>query len=225
MASAKSLSFPFGAATGAATESSATPEDRSEERALLRRVQAGDQDAFTQVVKKHWKRAFWTAYDVLYDHDGAQDVAQEAFVKVYRAIQSYDLGRDFASWLYRIVLNLSIDHKRRRARDKSIPSDKVGEMVDARKAIVEDEHQAATVERVEFVLQAMPEKYRVPLKMKDLDGLSVDEVARILDISYSTVRWRLHKAREMFRKRWLRQLRREEAPESPAGGNETDLSR
>ena len=60
-------------------------------------------------MKRHWKRAFWTAYDVLYDHDRAQDVAQEAFVKVHRALQRYDLDRDFSSWLYRIVLNLAID--------------------------------------------------------------------------------------------------------------------
>ena len=194
-------------------ESSAEPadqSDRSEERAVLRRAQAGDADAFGEVVRRHWKRAFWTAYDVLYDHETAQDVAQEAFVKAHRALQSYDLDRDFASWLYRIVLNLAIDHKRRRDRDKSVPTDKVEEMMDARRAMVEDEDKAATIERVETVLEGMPEKYRVPLTLKDIDGLSVEEVARILDVSYSTVRWRLHKAREMFRSRWKRLLRREE---------------
>jgi len=184
--------------------------DRTEETALLRRAQAGDQDAFGEVVNRHWKRAFWTAYDVLYDHDLAQDVAQEAFVKAHRALQSYDLDRDFASWLYRIVLNLAIDHKRRRDRDRSVTTDKVEDMVDARKAMVEDEEKAATIERVETVLAGMPDKYRIPLTMKDVDGLSVEEVARILDISYSTVRWRLHKARAMFRERWTRLLRREE---------------
>ena len=79
----------------AAAKSKAEKEDRSEEVALLRRVQAGDSDAFSELVEQHWKRAFWTAYDVLHDHGRAQDVAQEAFVKVHRAIQTYDLGRDF----------------------------------------------------------------------------------------------------------------------------------
>jgi len=186
------------------------PKDRTEEIALLRRAQAGDPEAFGEVVQKHWKRAYWTAYDVLYDHGRAQDVAQEAFVKVHRAIRNYDLDRDFASWLYRIVLNLSIDHKRRRARDKSTPSDKVEELMDARKAMVQDEEKTANIERVEMVLQGMPDKYRIPLTMKDIDGLSVEEVARILDVSYSTVRWRLHKARGLFRERWTRLLRRED---------------
>ena len=186
------------------------PADRTEERALLRKAQAGDPDAFGEVVTKHWKRAFWTAYDVLYDHGRAQDVAQEAFVKVHRAIQNYDLSRDFASWLYRIVLNLAIDHRRKRDRDKSIPSDKVGELMDARRAMVADEEKAANIEWVETVLSCLPDKYRVPLTMKDIDGLSVVEVARILDISYSTVRWRLHKARNLFRERWKRLLRRED---------------
>jgi len=185
-------------------------EDRSEEVALLRRAQAGDQDAFGEIVKLHWKRAFWTAYDVLYDQDRAQDVAQEAFVKVHRALRKYDLGRDFASWLYRIVLNLAIDHKRRLDRDHSIPTDRVEDMVDARRAFAEDEEKAATIERVDTVLASLPEEYRVPLTMKDIDGLSVEEVARILDLSYSTVRWRLHKARSLFRERWTRLLRREE---------------
>jgi len=184
--------------------------DRSEEIALLRRAQAGDQDAFSEVVNRHWKRAFWTAYDVLYDHDRAQDVAQEAFVKVFKALQSYDLGRDFASWLYRIVLNLAIDHKRRMDRDRSIPTDKVEDMVDARKAVAEDEEKAATIERVEQVLQGLPEEFRIPLTMKDIDGLSVEEVAKILDLSYSTVRWRLHRARSLFRERWTRLMQREE---------------
>ncbi|MHC4134558.1 MAG: RNA polymerase sigma factor [Planctomycetota bacterium] len=184
--------------------------DRTEETDLLRRAQAGDQDAFGTIVEKHWKRAFWTAYDVLYDHDRAQDVAQEAFVKVHRALQSYDLGRDFASWLYRIVLNMAIDHKRRRDRDRSIPTDKVEEVMDARKVMVEDEEKAATIERVETVLAGLPDKYRIPLTLKDVDGLSVEEVAQVLDVSYSTVRWRLHKARALFRERWRRLLQREE---------------
>ena len=68
----------------------------------------------------------------------------------------------------------------------------------------------ATVERVETVLASMPEKYRIPLTLKDIDGLPVEEVAKILDISYSTVRWRLHKARGLFRDRYQRLLRREE---------------
>jgi RNA polymerase sigma-70 factor (ECF subfamily) len=185
-------------------------QDRTEEIALLRRAQAGDPDAFGEVVNLHWKRAFWTAYDVLYDHDRAQDVAQEAFVKVHKALQSYDLGRDFASWLYRIVLNLAIDHKRRMERDRTVPTDKVEELVDARRAVAEDDDRAATIERVEQVLQGLPEEYRIPLTMKDIDGLSVEEVARILDLSYSTVRWRLHRARSLFRERWTRLLRREE---------------
>jgi RNA polymerase sigma-70 factor (ECF subfamily) len=182
----------------------------AEEAVLIRRAQAGDADAFGKLVHKHWKRAFWTAYDVLYDHDRAQDVAQEAFVKVYRALQSFDMGRDFASWLYRIVLNLAIDHKRRRERDRSVPTDKVEDLYDARKALAEDDERAATAERVETVLASMPEKYRIPLTLKDLDGLPVEEVARILDISYSTVRWRLHRARALFRERYQRLLRREE---------------
>jgi RNA polymerase sigma-70 factor (ECF subfamily) len=184
--------------------------ERTEEVALLRRAQSGDPEAFGEIVKQHWKRAFWTAYDVLYDHDRAQDVAQEAFVKVHRALRSYDLSRDFASWLYRIVHNVAIDHKRRRDRDRSIPTDKVNELVDARRSLQEDEEQAAKIERVESVLESLPEKYRVPLTLKDIDGLSVEEVARILDVSYSTVRWRLHKARNLFRERWNRRVRREE---------------
>jgi len=201
---------PFPLRLFAAPQEQEKVRERTEEIDLLRRSQAGDQDAFGSIVEKHWKRAFWTAYDVLYDHDRAQDVAQEAFVKVHRALQNYDLGRDFASWLYRIVLNVAIDHKRRRDRDRSIPTDKVEEVMDARKVMVEDEEKAATIERVEAVLAGLPDKYRIPLTLKDIDGLSVEEVAQVLDVSYSTVRWRLHKARALFREHWRRLLQREE---------------
>lgn len=206
MTSAHSL--PLGL-FASAKSGEASSSDRSEEVALLRRAQAGDGDAFGSLVTAHWKRAYWTAYDVLYDHGRAQDVAQEAFVKAHRALQSFDLGRDFASWLHRIVLNLAIDHRRRRARDKSVPTDKVEAMVDARKVHSEDEDRAATIERVESILEGMAEKYRIPLTMKDVEGHSVEEIARILDLTYSTVRWRLHKARTLFRERWQRLLRKE----------------
>jgi len=197
-------------------------EEKSAESDLLRRAQAGDPEAFGQIVTKHWKRAYWTAYDVLYDYDRAQDVAQEAFVKVHRAIHSYDLSRDFASWLYRIVLNVAIDHKRKRDRDRSVPTDKINEMVDARRAVVEDQERAATIEQVEVVLQQLPEKYRVPLTLKDIDGMSVDEVAAILDVSYSTVRWRLHKARRLFRDKWTRLAQRDaRADEKKREGSST----
>ncbi|MHC4938839.1 MAG: RNA polymerase sigma factor [Planctomycetota bacterium] len=194
----------------AGAKSSAEATDKSEEKDLLRRAQAGDADAFGAIVQRHWKRAYWTAYDVLYDHDRAQDAAQEGFVKVHRALQSYDLSRDFASWLFRIVLNVAIDHKRRRDRDRSVPTDRINEMVDARRALVEDEEKAAKIERVELVLSQLPDKYRIPLSLKDLEGMSVEEIAKLLDVSYSTVRWRLHKARKLFREKWTRLLRREE---------------
>jgi RNA polymerase sigma-70 factor (ECF subfamily) len=194
-------------------EADAAGEGSAEEKALLRRAQAGDQDAFGKIVQRHWKKAFWKAYDVLYDHGRAQDAAQEAFVKVHRAIQSYDLSRDFSSWLYRIVLNVAIDHKRRSDRDKSTPTDKIEQMVDARAAVMEDEEQKAVIERVDAVLQGLPEKYRVPIVLKDVDGLSVEEIAKVLDQSYSTVRWRLHKGRAMFRERYNRMIRREDRRE------------
>ena len=82
--------------------------------------------------------------------------------------------------------------------------------MDARKTAAGDEEKAATIERVEQVLEGMPEEYRIPLTLKDIDGLSVEEVAKILDLSYSTVRWRLHRARSLFRERWTRLMRREE---------------
>lgn len=198
----------------AGAKSSAEADDRSAEkdelRDLLRRAQAGDADAFGVVVQRHWKRAYWTAYDVLYDHDRAQDVAQEGFVKVHRALQSYDLSRDFASWLYRIVLNVAIDHKRRRDRDRSVPTDRINEMVDARRALIEDDEKAAKIERVELVLSQLPDKYRIPLSCKDIEGMSVEEIAKLLDVSYSTIRWRLHKARKLFREKWTRLQQRED---------------
>ena len=210
MSRAGSLPLRLLTGTRGVSDADREAQEKTAETELLRRAQAGDPEAFGHIVTKHWKRAYWTAYDVLYDYDRAQDVAQEAFVKVHRAIQSYDLGRDFASWLYRIVLNVAIDHKRKRDRDRSVPTDKIGEMVDARRAVVEDTEQAATIEQVETTLQQLPEKYRIPLTLKDIDGLSVDEVAQLLDVSYSTVRWRLHKARRLFREKWTRAQERME---------------
>ena len=210
MSQSRAIPLRLLSAEPSAAEQAAKAAEKSEERELLRRAQAGDPEAFGQVVTRHWKRAFWTAYDVLYDHDAAQDAAQEGMIKVHRALQSYDLARDFSSWLYRIVLNVAIDHKRKRDRDKSTPTDRIGEMVDARRAQVEDHAKAARIDQVETVLASLSDKYRIPLSLKDLEGMTVDEIAKLLDVSYSTVRWRLHKARKLFREKWNRLQRKEE---------------
>ena len=86
---------------------------------VLRRCQAGDESAYRELLERYQKRAFWIAYNLIHDVEESRDLAQEAFVRVFRSIHSYDPSRSFYTWLYRIVMNLAIDHLRKRSADKS----------------------------------------------------------------------------------------------------------
>jgi len=90
---------------------------------IIRACLEGSQEAFAALVKRHEERAFWAAYRVLGDAEAARDVAQEAFVRVWRALDRFDFSMAFTTWLYRISVNLAIDHLRRNKRHKAVDVD------------------------------------------------------------------------------------------------------
>ena len=181
------------------------------------RHSGGDEDAFRQLVERYQRRLYWLAYDILLDRDEARDVTQEAFLRVYRAIDRYDTRRDFVNWIYRIARNLAIDLLRRRRR-RAVPvavSDDAAERArslagagqvapggsegpEPSASPIRSEAQA----RVHAILERLPVPYRTALTLRDLHGLAPREIAQITDCSYPTARWRLHRGRAMFRDLW-----------------------
>ena len=174
---------------------------------LVQRTLAGDQGAFESLVRRYEERAWWAAYHLLGDAEEARDIAQEAFLRAYKALARFDFGMSFYTWLYRIVVNLSIDAMRKRSRLRPVSLDDIPgglSKPDADDATGQRMESDETASRVREVLAKLPEKYRTVMTLRELDGLSCKEIASIVKSTHATVRWRLHIARRMFKEHWDR---------------------
>jgi RNA polymerase sigma-70 factor (ECF subfamily) len=175
---------------------------------LIRRVLAGDVDAYAGVVRRYQDRLYWVAYKLLGDHDDARDVAQEAFIRAYRRLDRFDLERRFYTWIYRIAYNLSVDRMRERARAGRSPLglDLVcgGDAPDA--GLLGEELRR----EVREVLDELPARYRALLILRDVEGRSGKSISAETGVGHATVRWRIHRARKLFREAWERRITRRE---------------
>lgn len=171
--------------------------------------QAARDQAFRELVERYQDRAFWIAKGMVGNADDARDVAQDAFIRVFRSVDRFDPKLRFYTWFYQIVVNLSIDHLRRGKKRTRLSIDDLGDQGEPQ---IEGRapHPGSAIERDELknrvarVLAELPEKYRSVIVLRDLEGFDGKEVADMSDATHATVRWRLHKARQMFREAWER---------------------
>ncbi|HEV8114035.1 MAG TPA: sigma-70 family RNA polymerase sigma factor [Planctomycetota bacterium] len=193
------------------------PEDeavarRAEDHALIRRAQQGDEAAFAGLVERHRTRAWRVARGLVGSDEDAQDLVQEAFLRVFRSLASFDFEHGFTTWLYRIVTNLAIDHlrKRRAAISTTGTSDEDADLD------LPDEHGAgpsATLEHddlareVQACLASLAPHFQSVLQLREMEGLPCTEIARIVGATHVTVRWRLHRGRKLFQEEWERRAR------------------
>ncbi|MEM1418817.1 MAG: sigma-70 family RNA polymerase sigma factor [Myxococcota bacterium] len=190
-----------------AKPSRVTSEERERDRELVRAVQAGDQAAFRELFERYHRRAYAVAFGVVRNKQDALDVVQEAFVKVHRHIQGFQGTSSFYTWLYRIVMNLSIDHVRRRKGTSLDYDDGIGRGDDevagdgALLPTVADANPRKTVLRRELAeamqkaLDTLPEHHRAVILLRELEGLSYEEMARVLEVPKGTIMSRLFHAR------------------------------
>lgn len=188
---------------------------RAEDHALIRRAQAGEEDAFAELVQRHEQRAFRVARNLVPCREDAQDLAQEAFLRVFRNIERFDFKHDFTTWLYRIVTNLGIDHlrKRRPAVSTSSAVDEDADFDlpdDAAPAPSEPLEAAETAVLVRECIDSLAPHFQVVLALRELEGMSCIDIAKIVGATHVTVRWRLHRGRKLFQEEWDRRLRMEE---------------
>lgn len=196
----------------------------------MERAQRGDDAAFRELVERHQRRAFAVAVALVRDEHDAREIVQEAFLRVHRGLRSFTGGSAFFTWLYRIVHNLSIDLVRRPSRRDSGREQRVrlGEEDIPLLSRVEGADPAATVRRNEIAsrvaeaLDALPPYHRGVIVMRELEGLSYEEMAQVMGVSKGTIMSRLFHARQKLQ-RALRDCYEEQvgrtpcrAPESPA---------
>ncbi|MDQ7780348.1 MAG: sigma-70 family RNA polymerase sigma factor [Planctomycetota bacterium] len=183
----------------------------TEEAKTIREAQKGSVEAFRMIVESYQKRACWVAYGLIGNYELARDIAQEAFLRVFRALHKFDTNRNFYTWLYQIIVNLCIDHMRKQGGVKHYSFEDLGP-VSASGVGREDGSLSPTSrlekkelsERVHEILAKLPPAYKAVLTLRDIQGLELEEIAEIVGSNNATVRWRLFQARKLFRDMWER---------------------
>jgi RNA polymerase sigma-70 factor (ECF subfamily) len=190
-----------------------------DEADLIRRAQRGDEDAFATLVRRHQRRAQGIARSLVPAEEDARDLAQEAFLRVFRNLDRFDFQHPFATWLHRIVTNLAIDHLRKRRlvlRSSGGDADEGEpdiEVVDEAQPAPSHRLEASeTAERVREVIGALAPHFQTVLVLRELEGLPCTEIAEIVGATHVTVRWRLHRGRKLFQEEWERRERLDSAP-------------
>ncbi|MGE0434744.1 MAG: RNA polymerase sigma factor [Planctomycetota bacterium] len=175
---------------------------------IVERCLDGDQQAYAELMDRYKDRCYWTAWKFVKNAEDAADVVQEAFVKAFNTLERFDRTRAFFTWLYRIVVNLSIDHIRKRDARPAVALEDVGDfLADPDTDDPADMAELGETQRdVYRAMDMLPEAYRTVLVLSEIEGFSCKEVGEILDIPHATARWRLHHARKLFKDVWERRI-------------------
>jgi RNA polymerase sigma-70 factor (ECF subfamily) len=198
-------------------ESAPLPISLSDED-LMGRVAEGDERAFTELVRRFQGRVINLVSRVLNDREVSDDLAQEVFVRVYIHRRNYRRGSKFSTWLFTIAANLAKNEIRRRVRRRNWFSlDALQEMVNDSAIQLADpkEGQDVELQRAQLkqaigrAIAAVPEKYRVALVLRDLEGFPYEEIGEMLKIPGGTVRSRINRARGILKRKLQPLLRKE----------------
>lgn len=182
-------------------------ENRVSDARLVEEARAGRQSAFGTLVQRYERRLMRVISRFIRDPDLVEDLAQETFLRVYEKLDQFDTARRFGPWLFRVGVNLTLDHLRRKKRRGWIGlfSEQAGDEFGGRSYDPgqADPRQAADQKQeVRFVLDQIPEKYRTVIVLRDLENFSTSEIAAILNRREATIRWRLAEARSRFEEIW-----------------------
>ncbi|MDD6316921.1 MAG: sigma-70 family RNA polymerase sigma factor [Clostridia bacterium] len=177
------------------------------DRELVERARAGDHDAFEQLVQQYERKVYITAHRLMGIDADAMDASQEVFIRVYRFLDTFNAESSFSTWLYRITINVCKDMLRRRAVRAELPLELedeengtfVNEISDSTYDPVEIYERAELRQVLRTGIDALPETYKQIILLRDIAGLSYEEIADTLQIEIGTVKSRLSRARERLR--------------------------
>lgn len=201
------------------------------DHASLRLAMAGDERGFSELVQRYERRACRVARNLVPSDEDAQDLVQDAFMRVFKSLDRFDFSHAFSTWLYRIVTNLAIDllRKRRPTYSTTGPEEDEGDpeiidesVEDPSAAMVREE----TVSEVQACLDSLAPHFQSALVLREFEGLPCNDIAEIVGATHVTVRWRLHRGRKLFQEEWERRERDQESARgaNTPGGSNVDQS-
>jgi RNA polymerase sigma-70 factor (ECF subfamily) len=221
----------------ALAERAARDERKKDEGVLVEQAKTGDARAFRTLVERNQGRLFAVAFGMLKDRDDAMDVVQDAFIKAHKKLVDFEGNAAFGTWLYRICVNLCIDKKRSDARRRSVALD------DARAIDVSDEkepplpgvgprssgtnparnlHDKELGSEIDRGLARLSSEHRAVLLLREVEGMSYEEIAETLEIPKGTVMSRLFHARKNLQRQLRPYLGLKDGEGLPGGSGEAD---
>jgi RNA polymerase sigma factor (sigma-70 family) len=179
----------------------------ADERALVLKAKDGDLDSYDELVRRYQERIYSTLYHMTANHEDANDLAQDAFIKAYRALKSFKGDSSFFTWVYRIAINKTINFLKQRKKrtlmslnDLDFNAEHDPDLV----ALISDKtprrdlNLSELQERLNAAMLKLSEVHRMVVTLHDIQGLSHEEISRLLDCNTGTVRSRLFYARQQL---------------------------
>jgi RNA polymerase sigma-70 factor (ECF subfamily) len=161
-----------------------------EDQILIGKVLEGDTRAFERLVEKYKKRIYYLAYKMTRDHDSADELAQESFVKAYQAMSGFKPGHSFYTWIYRICVNLSINFLKRERQSVS------ADFLRDSGIVIDRSDESSQLER----MNTLPPDQKAVFILKTYDDMSYEQMAEVMDCSIGTVMSRLFRARRKLKR-------------------------
>ena len=184
-----------------------------DEKDLIAKSQDGNEEAYGVLVEKYKTKVFNMAYSLTLNREVADDLAQEVFIKSYYALPKFKGKAAFSTWLHQITVNHTRDYLRKSSRMRQVPFEETKTEHSTYENEVEkrerEEELAQRKKIVHETIATLPAKYRIILSLRDIQGLSYEEISRVLNISSGTVDSRLHRARKMLKKKIAPFLKKE----------------
>ncbi len=189
----------------------AVPSEKLSDHQLIEATKAGDEDAFAELVNRYRNQITNYIYRFLNDYEEAVDLSQETFVRVYFALERYHTEYAFSTYIYRIATNLAISEIRKRKRRKLLSltglfqteegNDTEFQPPDQRNTPDEDLLENEQSRTIAKAISTLPEKYRAPIVLRDIEGRSYEEIAKILELGLGTTKSRISRARGLLKEK------------------------
>ena len=179
----------------------------AEEMELVKRARRGDLPAYDELVRRYQERIYATVYHMTANHEDANDLAQEAFIKAFHALKSFKGGSSFYTWVYRIAVNKTINFLKQRKNKAQLSLDDLDLNAEhdpdlvaliSEKTPRREVSLAELQEKLNAAMQKLSEPHRLVVTLHDVQGLSHEEIAKVMECNIGTVRSRLFYARQQL---------------------------
>lgn len=205
------MTDPASEKASGASQPGASPESPSPagmaEQELVKLARDGDMASYDELVRRYQERIYATVYHMTSNHEDANDLAQEAFIKAYQALKTFKGGSSFYTWVYRIAVNKTINFLKQRKNRSQMSLNDVdfnAEHDPDLVALISDRTPRREVslselqEKLNEAMQKLSEPHRLAVTLHDVQGMSHEEIAKVMDCNIGTVRSRLFYARQQL---------------------------